>query len=332
LGQITGLDSIATDDLHNVYARLPGTDPARAALLVSAHSDTVFDAQTPLDAQRSTDTIHGPGIGDNSLGVACILAAADLLAGRRLPGDIWFVANSREEGLGDLGGIRAVYERLGSRLGSALVIEGMALGRIYHSGIAVRRLRITCRTPGGHSWLHFGRPSAIHVLVSLGAEIAKLPVPGSPRTTYNIGMFEGGRSINSIASEASLLLDLRSESRETLAALENTVLALIDKYRAPEQDFQVEVVGDRPAGSIPRSHPLVQMASEALDAIGIRPTFENGSTDANALLAQGLPTVTIGITYGSNAHRLDEYIEVRGVLDGLWQLVLLITCAAGGMG
>ncbi len=328
LGGIAGLDSIHVDDLHNVYARLAGRDRQAAGILVSAHTDTVFDLATPLTARREGRHIYAPGLGDNSLGVAALIATADLLADHLLPCDVWFVANSREEGLGDLGGIRAVTDYLKGRIGTAIVLEGMALGRIYHAGIAVRRLKIHCKGQGGHSWLHFGRESAIHGLLRLGAGIAALRVPEHPRTTYNIGVIEGGSTVNTIAADASLLLDLRSESTEALARLEKAVQMLIDQNRTPDLTYDVTLVGDRPAGAIPRAHPLPQLAGEVLQHLGIRPLYETGSTDANMLLHKGIPTVTLGITQGGNAHRLDEYIEIEGMLSGMWQLVLIIAGAA----
>lgn len=323
-------NSISTDALHNVYACLRGSDPSRSAVLVSAHTDTVFQRETPLTATQTADLISAPGIGDNSLGVAALLKAAELLCQSdvRLPADVWFVANSREEGLGNLDGIRAVHQRLGSQLGSAIVIEGMALGHVYIGGIAVRRLQISCHTAGGHSWLHFGRPSAIHNLMRLGAQISALRPTETPRTTYNIGVIEGGRSVNTIAADASLLLDMRSETREGLAALERSVRNLIEQNRMPDVRFEVATVGDRPAGSIPRSHPLAALAEETLSYLGILPVFEHGSTDANVLLAEGLPTITIGITRGGNAHRDDEFIETAPIQEGMWQLLLLIGSAA----
>ncbi|MCC7449822.1 MAG: M20/M25/M40 family metallo-hydrolase [Anaerolineae bacterium] len=322
------LDSVEIDGLHNVYGRLPGLDCQRPALLIAAHTDTVFDRATPLDVRRDNGRIYGPGLGDNSLGVAALLAMVDVLRDQRLPVDVWFVANTREEGLGDLGGIRAAYEKLKARLGAAIIIEGIAFGRVYHAGIAVRRLKISCRAPGGHSWLHFGRPSAIHGLMRLGAQITTLIPPETPRTTYNIGVIEGGTTVNSLATDAWLLLDLRSEDRGALAAMEQQVMGMIDSCRASEQDFTVEVVGDRPAGSIPVNHPLVELARDSLEAVGVRPVFEIGSTDANALLAAGLPTVTIGITQGGNAHRPDEYIDTANIPAGLLQLLLLTVAAA----
>jgi acetylornithine deacetylase/succinyl-diaminopimelate desuccinylase-like protein len=278
--------------------------------------------------------ICAPGIGDNSLGVAALLAAAEVFGSPqvpRLPADLWFVANSREEGMGDLGGIKAVYAAIGDELTSAIVLEGMALGHVYIGGIAVRRYRITCRTSGGHSWLHFGRPNAIHHLMRLGAQIASVQPSNAPRTTYNIGVVEGGQSVNTIAASASFLLDLRSETREGLSAIERTILSLIDANTSEEVSFEVQLVGDRPSGEIPRTHPLAQLAQDTLQYLGLTPVFESGSTDANVLLAAGLPTITIGITRGGNAHRTDEYIESGPIRDGLWQLVLLIAGVAQGL-
>jgi len=326
-----GLDTTEIDDIHNVYGRLAGRDSSLPAVLVSAHTDTVFDADTRLATRHENGRIFGPGLGDNSLGVASLMALAELLRDQQLPPDIWFVANSREEGMGNLDGIRAAYEKLASRIGTAIVIEGMAFGRVYHAGIAVRRLEITCRAAGGHSWLHFGQASAVHGLVRLAADITHLTVPVSPRTTYNIGVIEGGQSVNSIASKASLLLDMRSEAKSTLEALEAQVRALIDNHRTADLEFEVKVVGDRPAGELPLSHPLARLARDVLLYLGAQPVFEAGSTDANVLLAAGLPTVTIGITYGGNAHRLDEFIETTMIPQGLWQLILLAVGAASGL-
>jgi acetylornithine deacetylase/succinyl-diaminopimelate desuccinylase-like protein len=208
----------------------------------------------------------------------------------------------------------------------------MAFGHVYHAGIAVRRLHISATAEGGHSWLNYGRPSAIHGIVELGARIAALQPPQTPRTTYNIGMIDGGTTINAIASKASLWLDLRSEESTTLAELERIVRQQVTAVARPDLPFTIEVVGDRPAGSISPKHPLVQTALGALELVGIQGVLENGSTDANVPLAHGVPAVTVGITRGGNAHRLDEYIETEPVGDGLHQLVVLTLAAANQNG
>lgn len=325
-----GLTQIETDDLCNVYGRLPGRRSSAPAVMLSAHTDTVFPEATDLSIRRDGDLIFGAGLGDNSIGVAGLLA---LISALRLTAatpetDLWFVATSREEGLGDCGGMRAAFTRLKPLVGSVINVEGLAFGHIYHAGIAVRRLKITAHTPGGHSWLHFGRPSAIHAIVQLGAQIVAMQPPQTPRTTFNIGLIEGGRSINSIATEASLWLDLRSEQSGALATIEQRVRQWVKALSSDDVRFSVAVVGDRPAGSVATSHPLVVRAQEVLSQVGVRATLETGSTDGNIPLSEGCPAVTVGITRGGNAHRLDEYVEVSPVASGLRQLILLTLATA----
>jgi acetylornithine deacetylase/succinyl-diaminopimelate desuccinylase-like protein len=320
------LHDIEIDSLYNVYGRLPGRDSTHPAIMVSAHTDTVFDQETGLQTRAEGDRIYGPGLGDNSIGVAGLIMLSRILRSLHFTPDcdLWLAANTREEGLGDLGGMKAAFHRLRDRLGCVVNIEGMAFGHVYHAGIAVRRLHITAKAEGGHSWLNFGRSSAIHGILQVGARIAALRPPESPRTTYNIGLIEGGRSINTIAAEAGLWLDLRSEDSATLQRFEQEARAQVEPCARSDLTFGIEVVGDRPAGRIAPDHPLVQYAMSALTQVGTQGILENGSTDANVPLASGCPAVTIGITRGGNAHRLDEYIEAAPVANGIRQLALII--------
>jgi tripeptide aminopeptidase len=323
-----GLTEIQIDELFNVYGLLPGIQ--KPGLMISAHTDTVFEQSTDLQIRRENDLIYGPGLGDNSFGVAGLLGLANILQSLKIipARDIWFVANTREEGLGDLGGMKAAFAQLQPHICQVINLEGMAFGHVYHAGIAVRRLHISATAEGGHSWLNYGRASAIHGIVELGARITALRPPQTPRTTYNIGMIDGGQTINAIATKASLWLDMRSEESSTLTAFEHEVRAQVDAVNKPNLPLTIEVVGDRPAGSILPEHPLVQAAMAVLSQIGIQGTLENGSTDANVPLANGTPAVTIGITRGGNAHRLDEYVEVQPIADGIRQLVLLTLTVA----
>ena len=328
--QQMGLQDVGVDDLYNVYGRIPGQNANAIGIMLSAHIDTVFPQNTNLTIHHEDPVIYGPGLGDNSMGVAGLLGLIEILRRKqlRLDCDLWCVATSREEGLGNLDGMRAAFEKLKSKIGMVVNLEGLAFGHIYHAGIAVRRLHITAKTSGGHSWLHFGRPSAIHGIVQLGKRITDIQPPITPRTTYNIGIIEGGQSINTIAANASLWLDLRSEDEMTLLKLEQEVRKIVDSMDLEDLSFSIELVGSRPSGRIANDHPLVDGAIHVLEIIGFRSTLENGSTDGNIPLAAGYPTVTIGITRGGNAHRLDEYVDTSFVADGLKQLVTLILSAS----
>lgn len=321
----TGMDSV-----YNVYGRLPGKDNSHLGLMVAAHTDTVFAAEADLTLRREGNLIYGPGLGDNCFGLGGLLGLLAAIRQQNITPerDIWFVATSREEGLGDLGGMKAAYETLKGRINTVINLEGLAFGHVYHAGIAVRRLHITASANGGHSWLHYGRASAVHGIVELCHRILQITPPQSPRTTYNIGMIEGGQGINVIATSAGMWLDLRSEDRTALAQLEQQVHTQIAHLTTSELSFQVEVVGDRPAGRIAQDHPLVQGALAALGEVGVNGMLETGSTDANVPLADDCPAVTVGITRGGNAHRLDEYVELEPVEAGVRQLILLTLAAA----
>lgn len=320
-----------TGDPVNVVATLPGP-PGVPPLLISAHTDTVFPAQTDLSVTGTPNTaqIAGPGIGDNSLAVAALLSVAEVLAEHPLPVPVILLANAGEEGRGDLCGINAALDLLeirGQRPGAAVVLEGLALGRVYHAGIGVKRYQITVRGPGGHSWGDAGTPSAVHELVGLLTELCTLELPVEPRASLNIGVISGGRSINTIADVASAELDLRSASADGIATLDSLVSSLVTSWTAPTGvSVQSVAIGNRPAGSVPPDHPLITAALDA--ATAVPPRLQSGSTDANALFARSIPAVCVGVTTGGNAHRLDEYIDTAPVPDGLAQLGALLERAS----
>lgn len=319
------LCDVEMDDLGNVYGRLPGAG-ATPPLVVTAHSDTVFPSGTDLQISREQDRIYGPGIGDNSLGVAGLfgLLWAINQRGIELPGDLWLVSNVGEEGLGDLRGMRAVVDRFGSQVLAYLVLEGMALGQIYHRGLGVRRYRIRVRTPGGHSWVDYGQPSAIHELAALVGKLVLLDLPKLPRTTLNVGVISGGTSVNTIAAEAHFELDLRSESVRTLQRLIDQVNTLVENSNREGVQVTAEVIGDRPAGKLSDEHPLIQLAKRCIQEQGLLPNLGIGSTDANIPLSKGIPAICLGVSTGGNAHTVNEYINLGSLEKGLGQLVAIV--------
>ena len=249
-----GLLDVTTDELGDVYARLPGNGAA-APLIVSAHLDTVFPADTALTCSRDGDRLYGPGIGDNSLGVAALFGLVWALREQNatLPGDIWLVANVGEEGLGNLRGMLSVVDRFGARVTGYLVIEGTALAHIYHRAIAVQRYRITVRTAGGHSWSDYGQPSAIHELARIVTQMTSVPLPASPRSSLNVGLISGGTGVNVLAPEARLELDIRSESPEALDGLFRRVKDIVEAADREGVSSTLELIGKRPAGHEIRS-------------------------------------------------------------------------------
>jgi acetylornithine deacetylase/succinyl-diaminopimelate desuccinylase-like protein len=333
-----GLQDVGQDSLHNVCGRLPGSDPSSVTpVVISAHSDTVFPFETDLTVTQDGRFLSGPGIGDNATGVAGLLILAQTLRDYKLKpkADLWFLSNVCEEGLGDLRGMKAAVQRFGQQA-TYLVVEGGSYGQITHEAIGVCRFRIEIITPGGHSWGSFGNASATHELGHLIAAIDGLRVPTLPRTTFNVGIVEGGTTINTIAASASLLLDLRSEEMAELDKLVEQVRNIVDyrrrkaKEAGRDVEFCIEQVGSRPAGRISRDSPPVRWAENALHYVGCSPiTYIAGSTDANIPLSQGLRSVCVGLTRSGNSHRLDEFIDTADLSAGMQQLLLLTLAASG---
>ena len=321
------------DAIGDVVGVIPGRESSRAGtsrLLVAAHIDTVFPLGTPLEIKRSNGRLTGPGVGDNSVAVAAAIKLADLLriAGEAPAVDVLLTGNVGEEGLGNLRGIREVLASR-SDIGAVVALEGHNLGRVTHVAVGSRRFRISVRGPGGHSWGDFGRPNAIHGLARLIAELDAIPLPRSPKTTLNVGMITGGVSVNTIAPEASCLLDLRSIDESALRRLSDRVTRLVGRSnRGDLVDYVAESIGERPAGVVAVDSPIVQIAANTLAALGLEPSFDASSTDANVPIAAGIPAVCVGLTTGGNVHRSDEYIDLEPVPMGITQLALLTLAIA----
>lgn len=312
------------DAVSNVYVTRKGSAAGGPYLMLLAHTDTVFPASTPIKVRREGNTLHAPGISDNSVSVATMLHTFDVLDELKIETatDIIAVANVGEEGLGNLLGARTAVERYREKLGAVLVVDG-GLGYITHGAVGSKRWRVIVRGPGGHSYGAFGTPSAIHGLGRIIAALADLQVPSTPKTTFNVGVIEGGTSVNTIAAEASALLDMRSTDVESLNRLAEQARALIEQRAGEGLRVEIEVLGERPAGQRSLSDPLVQLAGETLRWLGIEPRYGTSSTDANIPISLNIPSVCVGVTRGENAHTLQEFLLIQPLGQGLAQIARL---------
>ncbi len=204
------LDQIETDEIGDVVGRMQGLSE-QPRLLIAAHLDTVFPVGTPLKVTHDEKRSYGPGIGDNCLGIAAVLLIPEMLqfAGLRPDVDVLITGNVGEEGLGNLRGMIAVMDSH-PEIGAVIAVEGHNLGRVTHIAVGSMRYRITVEGPGGHSWGDFGKRNAIQAAAGIIAELDKIELPSSPKTTLNVGTIEGGISVNTIAPSCTFLLDLRS--------------------------------------------------------------------------------------------------------------------------
>jgi tripeptide aminopeptidase len=339
-----GLADVAADEVGNVLGRLPGAAERGPPVLVSAHLDTVFPADTDLTVTREDGRFLAPGIADNCRGLAALLAIARVLreAGVATVRPLVFVGTVGEEGVGDLRGVKHLF-REGSpwrRAAAFFSIDGTGLRRIVHRGIGSRRLRVTYSGPGGHSWADWGRPNPVHALSSALAELARLPLPARPRTTFTAARIGGGTSVNAIPAEAWTDLDLRSEDGAALRELEERVRGGLqaalsasngDRRRgALTLRLAIEVIGDRPGGETATASRLVVAARAATRLLGQAPELVASSTDANVPMALGIPAVTMGAGGESGGtHTLGEWYSNEGGATGIERVLLAILAVAG---
>jgi tripeptide aminopeptidase len=318
-----GFEDVRSDELHNITAVIAGKRSDRCVLL-AAHSDTVFPRSVDVSVTREGNRLRGPGVGDNAISIATVVQLRTVLAelGIVPDVDIMVTGNVGEEGLGDLRGMRAVMDANPS-VGAVIAVEGHALGRITHQGVGSRRLEVLITGPGGHSWGDFGRPSAIHAAGRLVAKLDAITLPGNPKTTLNVGILEGGLSVNTIAPEARLVIDMRSLEQDALEHLVRTVAGQIEAIATHDLTTQATVVGDRPAGRLPADQGLVPIAREALALVDIEASLDASSTDANIPISRGIPAICIGVASGGNAHREDEFIDLDLVPAGMTQLAMV---------
>jgi acetylornithine deacetylase/succinyl-diaminopimelate desuccinylase-like protein len=209
---------------------------------------------------------------------------------------------------------------------TVIAVEGHGLDEARIAGIGSTRLEVTFQGPGGHSWGAFGTPSAIHAMGSAIHTLTRLTVADHPKTTYNVGLVSGGESVNTIASRATMLVDMRSGAPASLQQLEAQVARLLQEV-AQQSGIQVtsRIVGQRPAAALDIQHPLCEGVRTIRRQLHLRPpTFNAASTDANWPLSLQIPAVCLGVTRGGLAHTVQEYIDIAPIHSGLKQLFLTI--------
>jgi tripeptide aminopeptidase len=335
-----GLKNVRIDGIGNVIGERPGAS-AGPTLVLAAHLDTVFPEGTDVKVKRNGQVLSGPGIGDDCRGLAVILAVARALNEAKIEteGTILFVADVGEEGLGDLRGVRHLFNNeLKGRISHFISVDGTGL-EVTNTAVGVVRYRVTFRGPGGHSFGAFGLASPIHAMGRAIEKISRFQTPKKPKTTFNVGKIEGGTSVNSIAHTAWMEVDMRSESAAELQKLEaefkRATQEALDEENArgagPDKlSVEMKIVSQRPAGVTPVDSPIMKIAMAAGDALGIKTKLNAGSTDSNIPISLGIPAITIdGGGEGRGAHSLDESFDTTDSHTGTQRALLIVLGVVG---
>lgn len=344
-----GLADVHIDEVGNVIGVRPGADPKRTRVLaLTAHIDTVFPAGTALKVRKEGDRLLGPGISDNAAGVTGLLAIAGALqeSAIRTELPILFVGNVGEEGEGDVRGMRHLFgdSEWADSIEYTLVLDGAGTDSIVSRALGSRRYQVTVRGPGGHSWSDFGVPNPIVALARAIDDFSRTTVPTDPKTTLNIGVIEGGTSVNSIPEFATMRVDLRSASSEEISKLEKTLHEALDEavqessaFRNRKRDdssthlsYEMKLIGDRPAAELKPGSRILAII-QAVDAhLGNSARLQRASTDANIPLSLGKEAVAMGAGgTGGGAHTLHEWYNPSTRELGLKRILLSTLALAG---
>ncbi|HEY2860739.1 MAG TPA: M20/M25/M40 family metallo-hydrolase [Terracidiphilus sp.] len=344
-----GLHRIETDEVGNVLGFLPSPhlspESTGHIVVLSAHLDTVFPAETPLNPQVRTidgvDRLEAPGACDNGAGVVGMMAIAQALVHARaeFPAALLFVGNVGEEGEGDLRGVRHLYAQspLGGRIAAHIVLDGAGADTAVTYALGSRRYQVTINGPGGHSFTDAGTPNPIAALASALAALAATPLPEDPLTTLNIGTIHGGTSVNSIPESVTAAVDFRSTSTSELVRLEvalhRAVEDAVDHWNAVAPPsgrqrgllgFRIDTIGNRPAAQLPANSPILESLRAVDRHLGLPSALRLGSTDANIPISLGIPALSIGAGgEGGGAHTVAEWYSPKDRELGLRRAVLL---------
>lgn len=317
-----GASEVLVDPALNVICPVGNWKEGPVSIFM-AHTDVVFPDTDPLPVVRDGNILRAPGVGDDTANLTALLMAAKFVLQRGLvprEGGVLFVANSGEEGLGNLKGSRQLMADYGKRTRQVISFDG-GTGGIINRAVGSRRYRVEIRTEGGHSYGDFGNRNAIAVMASLIDALYAVKVPQGGRTTFNVGVIKGGTSVNTIAQQAEMLYEFRSDCREDLEIMERHFQALIAAWQTKGVTVEVQLVGERPTmGPV---DPAAQQALVEQICAAIRRwsdqelRLKSGSTDCNIPLSMGIPSACTGCYIGGGAHTREEWLRIDSLEAGL---------------
>ena len=339
-----GADRVFIDEVGNVIAELKGS--GKKTVLIESHLDTVFPIGTDVSVQMRGDTLFAPGIGDDTRGLALIVTLLQVITDTKIRTNatIYFAGTVGEEGLGDLRGVKNLFNSGDISIDSYIAVDGGGLDRVATSAVGSHRYRVTFKGPGGHSWGAFGLVNPHHALgrsieyFTNGADLFSLTK--GPKVSYNVGRIGGGTSVNSIPFESWMEVDMRSANPKRLKEMDVIFQNAMQEALKDQNDLgrttkkmtiDIKMVGNRPAGKVDPNHPLVQRTMASISYLGGTPKLGSGSTNSNIPFSKNIPAVTIGRGgSGKYGHSLNEWwLNEDGALAIKNALLILISQAGG---
>ena len=328
-----GLQNCSIDEVDNAAGILPGKDPDAGTVMAVPHTDPVSSAKADHTYEVRNNVISGAGVSDNSLGLAVMASLPRVFEelGIELRSDLLILGASRSLGRGNLEGLRFFLNHTDRRPRAGVCIEGVQLGRLSMNSIGMLRGEITCSVGEKYDWTRFGTTNAILTLNEVITKILEVPTPRRPRTSIVLGSIEGGTSFNTIATNAVLRFEIRSESKqmvEDIATRMEDIIAAVESQT--ESDVRLDIFARREPGGISQQHPMARCVKAIMRELEINPRFAPSTSELSAFIDQGIPAVTVGITTAEHLNEPHETVNIERIFDGMAQLVAILLAIDGG--
>ncbi|MEX0742373.1 MAG: M20/M25/M40 family metallo-hydrolase [Phycisphaeraceae bacterium] len=329
----TGLQHVSTDEMDNAAGVIPGAEGGRNILVV-AHTDTLFAAKDDHTISVEEDSVIGPGLGDNSLGVAVLATMPTLMEHLDVTfnSNIVLLGSSRSHGRGDLEGMRFFMDNMKMPVTAGICLEGVKLGRLSYCSIGMMRGEITVSVPEEYDWTRFRASGAIRIINDVMNHILAIPLPRQPRTTVLFGAIRGGAAFDVIATHATLQFEIRSESAEMVQQVTRRIRDITEEVSA-ETDAVVtlDTIAHREPGGVAFGHPIVRHARKIIKALDVEPRLGPSLSELSTFISHSVPAVTLGITTGERRHKANELLHISPMITGVTQLAALLLAMDAGL-
>ncbi len=321
-----GLQNCSTDEMGNALAILHGRQGDKN-IVVSAHTDTIFPVTVDHTITVLTDSVRGPGVGDNALGAAVVVSLPTILQhlGIELDSNLVLMGSTRSLGRGNLAGLRFFLSNTEIPIQAGLCLEGIQLGRLSHNAIGMMRCEIECTVPEEYDWTRFGAAGAIIIMNDVINKILEIPLSRRPHTSIVVGSIEGGKSFDTVSTHALLRLEIHSESNDMVKSIRDRIEDITSEVSAQTSALvTMEIISRRRPGGISFTHPLTRNARRIIKALEIEPRKSPSASDLSTFIDHKIPAVTIGISQGELQSKMGEYIKIKPLFTGIAQLIGLL--------